>query len=60
MKITKSGMIEPCCDSSKDWIKYFYFHGNTIETSIHLNYDDFYTMPIYFCPFCGVKTEVAK
>ena len=58
MKITESGTIEPCCEISKEWIEYFFVHENTIKTSIYLSYDDFYTMSIYFCPFCGTKTEV--
>ena len=67
MKLTKSEVIEPCCDMAKKWLECFVAENHAIFISTYI-YDDTEwfseriptTMPMNFCPFCGVKTEIEK
>ena len=65
MKIMKNGTIEPCCDKAKEWIDCFcvYIHNEknkVIEVTVLRSSDEYYDLPVDFCPFCGAKTEVEK
>jgi len=63
MKIKKDWEIEPCCDKAKEWVKYFFIYNDEDAVGAEVRtgyYDDIDRMPLYFCPFCGAKTEVEK